>query len=140
MIGRGARVGVVALAWGFAGCGGVQGFLAGMGLFDSAARWAEHAAFGQGIAPVPLGILVLAAVGRLPWRLLVLAVLVFVLYGLQYAFVNAGTGAVAALHPVNALALFWLSLRLGRGALSVTVAAAGGAAPRPAIAGQQTGG
>jgi Family of unknown function (DUF6220) len=114
MVTNGLRLGVAALAWLFAAAVVVQVFLAGLSLFDSAAHWADHRTFGSSIAPIPTGIVLLAALGRLPARLIGLALLLFFLYGAQFALAHAGTGYVAALHPVNALVLLGLSIALAR--------------------------
>lgn len=116
MITNVARIGFVALAWLFAAAVVVQVFLAGLSLFDSALRWDDHRAFGSLIGFVPVLLLVCAVVGRLPLRLIGGAALLFWLYGMQFALAHAGTGYVAALHPVNAIALFALAVGLGRGA------------------------
>lgn len=116
MTGRWARIGVVVLAWLFAAGVVVQVFLAGLSLFDSALRWDDHRVFGSAIGIVPILLLVYAVVGRLGLRLIGGAALLFWLYGLQFAFAHAGNGYVAALHPVNALALFALAVALGRAA------------------------
>lgn len=116
MITNSARYGVVALSWLFAAGVVGQVFLAGLSLFDSALRWDDHRAFGSVIGIVPILLLVCAVVGRLPLRLIGGAALLFWLYGLQFAFAHAANGYVAALHPVNAIALFSLAVMLGRGA------------------------
>ena len=126
MVTKGLRLGVAALAWLFAAAVVVQVFLAGLSLFDSAAHWSDHRAFGSAIGFAPTAIVLLAALGRLPVRLIGLALLLFFLYGLQYAFVHADSGYVAALHPVNALVLLWLSVLLARRAGSLAAAPARG--------------
>jgi hypothetical protein len=61
---------------------------------------------------------VLAIVGRLPRRAVWGSVLLIVLFTLQSVFVALRESAplVAALHPVNALAIFLLSIWLARSA------------------------
>jgi hypothetical protein len=110
---RGSRGAVVALAWLFAAGVVVQVFLAGLSLFESASYWADHEAFGRGLGFIPVPLLLLALVGRLPLRLVVLAAAVVVLYGLQFLLANVDEGYLAALHPVNAFALLGTAAQLG---------------------------
>lgn len=114
MLTRWSRVAAAVIAFVFAGCVVIQVFLAGLSLFASGTHWADHRAFGSVIALPPLSLPVLAAAGRLPFRLVALAALILPLYALQFVFVHAGVGALAALHPVNALLLFSLSITVGR--------------------------
>jgi len=55
-------------------------------------------------------------VGRLPGRLLALTGLLFLLFGMQYVFIETaadmGVLFLRAFHAVNALALFWLANHL----------------------------
>jgi hypothetical protein len=64
----------------------------------------------------PLGLILLSLAGRLPWRILGLTVLTFVLFAMQYIFLwvipALGVPVLRALHAVNALALFWITLYL----------------------------
>lgn len=80
--------------------------------------------FGHWIGYLLIGLLLLVFVGSLPRALRWLTLLTFVLYVLQYNFRNlaglVGVPAVAALHPVNALALFWCAVTMGRQAWQVT--------------------
>jgi hypothetical protein len=93
----------------------LQVFLAGLGLFDDADRWGDHETFGHILGLVTYVLWIPAVLGRGGIRLIGGAVLLFVLYFLQYAFVGSDEPAVKALHPVNALALFsvaaWVGLR-----------------------------
>ena len=110
---RGARGAVVVLAWIFAAGVVVQVFLAGLSLFESASYWADHEAFGRWLGFIPVPLLLLALVGRLPLRLVVLAAALVVLYGLQFLLANVDEGYLAALHPVNAFALLGTAAQLG---------------------------
>lgn len=109
---RWARVGVIVSAGLYAACVVVQVFLAGLSttfLGDEPERWADHVSFGQMIGTLPVLLVILALVGRLPLLTIGLSVAIFFLYGFQYISANTDAGSVAALHAVNALLMFWLS-------------------------------
>ena len=96
----------------------VQVFFAGMGAFG--ADWSWHLTFVHLLEPLPLLMTPMAFVGRLPWALRLLPVGLLVLIGAQYAFANT-TVPAAALHPVNALLIFWVSLHVARRAWATLV-------------------
>lgn len=102
------------LAVALLGCVAYQVFLAGTAIFVDAGGWARHVNFIHIFEWAPILLLLLAFAGRVPHGrgLYLYPVLLFVLIGLQYAFANAGASAIAALHPVNALVIFWLSALL----------------------------
>lgn len=129
MVTRWLRLGAAAAAWLFAAGVVAQVFLAGLGLFASGAHWADHRALGSAIGAFPIALLVLAVAGRLPVRVVGLAAAIFGLYALQFVFAHAGNGAVAALHPVNALALFWLAVGVGRRARALALRGDSGIGP-----------
>jgi Family of unknown function (DUF6220) len=108
-----------ALAWIFVGLIVLQVFWAGMGLFG-AMGMSLHRDFGYLISMVPLLITIAAAVGR-TGRLIGYAAgllfLAFVQTSLPLA--RDAIPAVAALHPVNALLLFVLSIDLARRATAL---------------------
>ncbi len=85
----------------------VQVFFAGMGAFG--ADWSWHLTFVHFLEPLPLLMVPAAFVGRLSWRLRLLPLALVFLVGVQYAFANTAVPA-AALHPVNALLIFLISL------------------------------
>lgn len=95
----------------FVACVLVQVFFAGMGAFG--ADWSRHINFVHIFTPLPLLMTPVAFVGRLPWELRLLPLGLLVLIGAQYAFASTAVPA-AALHPVNALLIFWMSLRVAR--------------------------
>jgi len=76
----------------------VQVFFAGMGAFG--ANWSYHLTFVHHLKSVPLLMVPVAFVGRLPRGLRLLPLVLVFLIGVQYAFANA-TVPAAALHPVN---------------------------------------
>ena len=106
------QIGMTVSAWLYAVCIAVQVFLAGLStrlLGNEPERWADHISFGQMIGTLPILLVIFALVGRLPVITIVLSVAIFFLYGLQYPFANTNTSAVAALHAVNALVMFWIT-------------------------------
>ena len=94
----------------------VQVFFAGLGAFG--ADWSWHLTFVHLMEPLPLLMTPTAFVARLPWGLRLLPLGLLVLIGAQYAFANTAVPA-AALHPVNALLIFLVSLHVARRAWAV---------------------
>lgn len=94
----------------------LQVFLAGMSIFADATWWQIHMLTGALIEILPLLLIALAFLGRLPRAYPLVSVLLLGQVFLQYAFIeigaNAGAPWLAALHPVNALALFLVGLLL----------------------------
>ena len=91
--------------------GTAQVFFAGMGAFG--ADWSYHLTFVHLLEPVPLLMVPVAFVGRLPWGLRLLPLALVFLIGVQYAFANAIVPA-AALHPVNGFLILLTSLFIAR--------------------------
>jgi hypothetical protein len=90
----------------------VQFFLAGMGVFVDARTFHLHAYLGYSLFFVMLIVLLIAFAARLPWRAIGLSALLPALVLLQSILIEIGRGglpAVAALHPVNGLAIFSLA-------------------------------
>jgi hypothetical protein len=112
--GHRARVAYQILAWVLTGCVALQVFFAGMAIFVNPERWSWHTSFVHAFELLPLVMLVLAFVGHLPARIRWLTAAMWVLITLQYAFVAMRPGWGAALHPVNGLAIFWLSITLAQ--------------------------
>ncbi len=97
----------------------LQVFLAGAGVLVDPRYWAMHTVWGHSIQVFPIFLLLVGLIARLPWRMLLLTALVFVLFMLQYLFLWVLPGAVGikalrALHAVNALAFFWIALYLAQ--------------------------
>jgi uncharacterized protein DUF6220 len=111
-----ARIFYAGLSVVFVACVLVQVFFAGVGAFG--ADWSWHTAFVHLLELLPLLMAPAAFVGRLPYRLRLLPLGLLVLIGAQYAFANTLVPA-AALHPVNALLIFWTSLYVARRAWDV---------------------
>jgi Family of unknown function (DUF6220) len=93
-----------------------QVFFAGMGAFG--ADWSWHLTFVHLLEPLPLLLIPVAFVGRLPWSLRLLPLALLFLIGAQYAFANVAVPA-AALHPVNGVLIFLTGLFMSRRAWTV---------------------
>lgn len=101
--------------------GGVvlQVFLAGMGAFKLA-DWTGHAGFGWLLASVPLFVLLpLVFVAGADVRTRWLTVLLTIAAAIQPELAGARhtNPTLAALHPVNALLIFWLAFSVARRAI-----------------------
>ena len=108
-----ARISYLVVAWLFVVAVVSQVFLAGFSIFVGPTNWVKHMGFGHMIGVLPFILLVLALPGRIPRATVGLTALLFADYILQavvFAFIRGSAPVVAALHPVNALFLFWLAL------------------------------
>lgn len=121
----------MALAWLFAAAVVVQIFLAGLSLFDNASRWADHKSFGMMIGPLPILLLLVVLIGRLPRPIIGMSAALLVLYFIQISLPSA-SGYVAALHPLVAFAILGLPFQIGFRLLGYT--------RRPALAPAVAGG
>ena len=97
----------------FVGCVIVQLFLAGLGVFDDPRAFLTHRDFGYLFGWLAVGMLVLAIVGRLPRRQLLLVVAIIVAFALQSVLIALRTDALmlAALHPLNGMLISCLASR-----------------------------
>jgi hypothetical protein len=109
-----ARVAYQWLAWLFLAGIGVQVFFAGKGIFVGPGWWLQHRSFVHLLEALPVLMLVLAFIGRLPASVKWLTAAAFGLIGVQYATIEMGLPTLAAFHPVNAVLLFWLVLILAQ--------------------------
>lgn len=105
----------------FVGCGVVQVFLAGLGVFDDPKAFITHREFGYLFGWLTLVVLVLALVGREPRRITGLSILLLVQFALQSVFVavRADLPAIAALHPLNGFAILAVGVILTRASWAV---------------------
>ena len=96
----------------------LQVFLAGGGIFTSATWWPMHTVFGMTIILLPVVFLILAWIGRLGRTSLWLSGLAILLVAIQSVLVTLpatlGVPGLSALHPVNALIIFGISLWLAQ--------------------------
>jgi len=112
---RGARVAYLLVAWLFVVCVVVQFFLAGLGVFESGARFETHRDFGYLFGWLAFFLPILALLARLPRRQFVGgSLLVLVLFFMQSVFValRASVPIVAALHPLNGALILILGVVL----------------------------
>lgn len=95
-----------------------QVFVAGGGLFSAPSWWPTHRMVGMALSLGPLVLLALGAFARLPGRTLWLNALLLVLVGLQPVLISVPEQLelpiLKALHVVNALVLFALTVFLGQ--------------------------
>lgn len=96
----------------------VQVFLAGLGVFDSPARFVTHRDVGYALSGIAFLVIVTAALARTGRGQIGAAVLVFLLFFVQSILVAMRTSmpAVAALHPVNGFLILLVSLWIARAA------------------------
>ena len=115
---RAARLAYRWIAWLFVACVIVQFFLAGLGVFVGADNFATHRDWGYTFGWLLLILLAAAFVGRMPGRAVAATALLLVLFAMQSVLVAVRDSmpAVAALHPLNGVAIFMLSLWLARAA------------------------
>ena len=101
------------LAWLYVASLLIQVFLAGLAVFVDSATFAVHVDFGRIVVGLlSLFLPIVAWLGRLPLVRLAAGVLLFYLFQTGLPEVRASYPVVAALHPVFALVLFWLAVRL----------------------------
>ncbi len=110
---RWSRLGAMAFAWLFAAGVAIQIFLAGLALFDTAARWDDHSSFGMMIGILLLPLLVLVPLGRAGRQAIGMTAVLLVLFIVQITLPSIDAGWIAALHPLVAFALLGISEQLG---------------------------
>lgn len=92
-----------------------QFFVVGLSFFDTPSLWDDHAAFGHLLGVLTYLMWIPAVLGRAGARLITATILLLVLFGAQYAFIESGSTAVNALHPLNGSFLlvlgFWITMR-----------------------------
>ncbi len=98
----------------------LQVFLAGLGVFESAARFTIHRDFGYTLSLLPLLLIIAGLVGGMGRRMAVLALVAGLLFVLQSVFVGLRASApmVAALHPVNGFLILLIALIIARDSAS----------------------
>lgn len=94
----------------------IEFYLAGAAIFGAGLSFAPHRMLGSGLAILVILLLVLALVGRLGRKLIGFSVLLVVLTIVQVALpaLRGNVPWIAALHPVNALALMGICAMLRR--------------------------
>lgn len=106
----------VAIAWIFVACLVIQFFLVGLDLWEAIGESELHRDFAYvygWLAPI---LVLLAGLARVPRRAAWLAVILLVLYAIQTYLPTIADALpwLAALHAVNALAVFWVAVQLAR--------------------------
>jgi hypothetical protein len=106
----------VAVAWLFVGCLVIQFFLVGLDVFEAIGDSELHRDFAYTYGWLAPGLVLLGSFARLPRSAMWLAIAVLVLYAVQTYLptISDALPTVAAVHAVNALAVFWLAVRLAR--------------------------
>jgi membrane-bound metal-dependent hydrolase YbcI (DUF457 family) len=100
-------------AWLFPAAILIQVFLVGLSLFTGQAYWSTHRDVGHSLAVLPLLLVILAYLGRLPRSEKLLIWLLFGVYLVQaevFATIRDSVPLLAAFHPVLALVLFALAI------------------------------
>ena len=112
-----ARTGLAIVAWLIVGCVFLQVFLAGLAVF-ARQGFGAHQGFGYLIGWLTAAMLILAIAGRTGRWLIGLSVLALVQMALQsvLVLVREDLPMVAALHPVNGVAVGFVALAIARGA------------------------
>lgn len=87
-----------------------QFFLVGLSMFEDGARWRDHQTLGHVIGMLPWVMWMPALIGRAGRRLISATVLLFILFELQYAFINIDSGIANAFHPLNGSILLVLGV------------------------------
>lgn len=113
------RYGVVVFAWLFLLAVLVQLFLIGGYAFGNADRLQDHQDMGNMIGILTYFPPILGLIGRVGWKLVVQAFVLFIVFHLQYVFAEAGSNWVNSLHAVNAIVMFGIALELGRSVLAL---------------------
>jgi Family of unknown function (DUF6220) len=93
----------------------VQTFLAGAALFSPGRDFELHRTLGYLLHLAPIGLLLVALVGRLGRDIITWTVALLVVQGIQplLPMLRTDYPLVAALHPVLVLAIFWLGITIG---------------------------
>ncbi|WP_179281281.1 DUF6220 domain-containing protein [Paenibacillus sp. XY044] len=104
-----ARICFMTLAWLFTISVALQVLLAGLALFVSPDNWPIHENFPRYFSLLPLIMVVLAWIGRLPGKLIrrSLGLLGMTIGIILTAVLSSRIGVLSALHPVIAIMLFW---------------------------------
>jgi len=111
----GARYTYLGLVWLFLVGIVVQVFLAGMGLFGVPRDFEAHIGLGWLLHLGPVLLLIAAAIAQVGRRIIWWNVALLLAVGIQpfLPAMKKDLPFAAALHPVNALIIFWLTLTIG---------------------------
>jgi hypothetical protein len=106
----------------FAVCIVVQLFLAGLAVFVGAGHWASHRNFAHYITFLPIVMILLSFIARLPVSIRLQSIRLFGLIIAEYitAVLSSKIGFLSALHPVIALVLFLSAMSIAKQAAAHT--------------------
>jgi Family of unknown function (DUF6220) len=107
------RIIYLIIAWLFPVAILVQVLFVGLSLFTSQPYWDAHITLGHSIGILPILLVILGYLGRIPRRTIILTWLALGTYLVQaevFAAIRADAPLLAAFHPVLALVLFALAL------------------------------
>lgn len=107
------RIIYLVVAWLFPVAILVQVLFVGLSLFTGQSYWDAHITLGHSIGILPILLVILGYLGRLPRRTIILTWLALGTYLVQaevFAAIRADVPLFAAFHPVLALLLFALAL------------------------------
>lgn len=121
----GAHRAMLALKWAariFALIIVVQVFLAGLALFLNSDNWAAHSNFARFFLILPILMILLSFIARLPNTFRMKSIQLFVMVILMFATANLSSyiGILSALHPVIAMAMFWSTMTVSKQAAAYT--------------------
>lgn len=93
----------------------VQVFIAGMALFVNA-DWTAHTVFARSFVILPIVMILVSFIGRLPvtYRLRSIQLLVMVILMFVTAVLSSVVAIISAFHPVIAVAMFWSAMTLAK--------------------------
>ncbi|RNB70928.1 DUF6220 domain-containing protein [Brevibacillus panacihumi] len=116
---RYARIGFALLAGVLAIVVAAQVFLAGLAVFYDPTRWVTHSSLGSMAGVIPIFLLILSFLGRLPRKTKIKCALLILLIIVNFSTVIFAKelGYWAAIHPVAALGLFLNSFLVLRDSL-----------------------
>jgi hypothetical protein len=99
----------------------VQVFLAGLALFVDS-DWTAHSNFARFFVIIPILMILLSFIARLPitFRVKSIQLVVMVILMFVTADLSKYIGILSALHPVIALAMFWIAMTLSKQATAHT--------------------
>lgn len=94
-------------------CVVIQVFIAGLAIFVNPAHWVKHMGFVHIFEFVPILMFILTFIGKLPRSAMGQSAALFGIIFVMYftANITAILPWAAALHPVIAIILFWMSIR-----------------------------
>jgi hypothetical protein len=110
-----ARAVYLGLVWIYLAAIVVQVFLAGVGLFGAARDFEPHRSLGWILHLGPVLLLIVAFVARVGWQTIWWNVALLLTVGVQPFLpgLRNDVPLLAALHPVLALVIFWITLTIG---------------------------